>query len=68
MAGPNYPAPIVAIECMQKAAGMTRDDALQVEAEGFIKVANTPVATSVIGYFHERSIDREEGQRMGKTR
>ncbi|MDG1906879.1 MAG: fatty acid oxidation complex subunit alpha FadB [Arenicella sp.] len=51
MAGPNYPAPIVAIECMQKAAGMTRDDALQVEAEGFIKVANTPVATSLIGIF-----------------
>ncbi len=51
MAGPNYPAPIVAIECMQKAAGMSRDEALQVEAEGFVKVANTEVATSLIGIF-----------------
>ncbi len=51
MAGPNYPAPIVAIECMQKAAGMERDQALLVEAEGFTKLAGTDVATSLIGIF-----------------
>ena len=34
LAGPNYPAPITAIDCMQKAAGMTRDDAIEVEAKG----------------------------------
>ena len=51
MAGANYPAPVVAIECMQKAAGKSRDDAIKVEAEGFTKVANTSVATSLIGLF-----------------
>lgn len=51
MAGPNYPAPIIAIECMQKAAGMTRDDALLVEAEGFTKCTKTDVAKALVGIF-----------------
>lgn len=50
-AGPNYPAPIVAIECMQKAAGMNRDEALVVEREGFEKVAATGAAQSLVGIF-----------------
>ena len=51
IAGPNYPAPITAIECMQKAAGMGRDAALEVEAAGFAKMAATDVAVSVVGVF-----------------
>ncbi|MCL4125217.1 UNVERIFIED_CONTAM: hypothetical protein GTU68_003064, partial [Idotea baltica] len=50
-AGPNYPAPIVAIECMQQAAGMNRKEALEVEAAGFAKVAATDVAVSLVGLF-----------------
>ena len=42
-AGPNYPAPVVAIECMQQAATMSRKEALEVEAAGFSKVAATDV-------------------------
>ena len=51
MAGPNYPAPVEAISCMQKAAHMGRDDALKVEAKGFMKVGRSEVATSLIGMF-----------------
>ncbi len=51
LAGPNYPAPIVAIECMQKAAGKGRDEAIAIEADGFMKVAATEAATSLIGIF-----------------
>ncbi len=50
-AGPNYPAPVVAVKCMQKAASMGRDDALQVEKEGFVKVAATDTAQSLVGLF-----------------
>ena len=50
-AGPNYPAPIVAIECMQQAAGMGRDEALAVEAAGFEKVAGTDVTKALVGIF-----------------
>ena len=50
-AGPNYPAPVVAIECMQQAANMSRNEALEVEAAGFSKVAATDVAVSLVGLF-----------------
>ena len=51
LAGPNYPAPIVAIECMQNAAGLDRDEALALEAKGFAKCAETDVAQSLVGIF-----------------
>jgi 3-hydroxyacyl-CoA dehydrogenase / enoyl-CoA hydratase / 3-hydroxybutyryl-CoA epimerase / enoyl-CoA isomerase len=44
-AGPHYPAPVAAIEVMEKGAGTTRDEALAIEAAGFAKVAKTPAAT-----------------------
>ena len=51
VAGPNYPAPIVAIECMQQAATKFRDDALKIEQAGFQKVAGTSVSESLVGLF-----------------
>lgn len=50
-AGRNYPAPVSAIKAMQKAADKGRDEALQIEAETFAKMAATPVAFSLVGLF-----------------
>ena len=50
-AGPNYPAPVEAIKTIQKAANLGRDKALEVEAAGFVKLAKTSVAESLIGLF-----------------
>ena len=50
-AGPNFPAPVTAINCMQKAAGMSREEALQVEVAGFEKMAATDAAVSLVGIF-----------------
>lgn len=50
-AGRNYPAPVSAIKAMQKAADKNRDEALQIEAEHFAKMAQTPVAQSLVGIF-----------------
>lgn len=50
-AGRNYPAPVSAIKAMQKAADKGRDEALQIEAENFAKMALTPVAQSLVGIF-----------------
>ncbi|MDO8332752.1 MAG: 3-hydroxyacyl-CoA dehydrogenase NAD-binding domain-containing protein, partial [Pseudomonas sp.] len=50
-AGPNYPAPVEAIKTIQKAANLGRDKALEVEAAGFVKLAKTSVAASLIGLF-----------------
>ncbi len=50
-AGPHYPAPVTAIKVMQKAAGMSRDDALREEARGIAKMAGTLAAKNLIGLF-----------------
>lgn len=50
-AGPNYPAPITAIDCMQKAAGMPRDAALAVEAKGMAAMMSSSAAEAMVGLF-----------------
>ncbi len=50
-AGRNYPSPVTAIKAMQKAADKGRDEALQIEAEAFAKVAQTPTAQALTGIF-----------------
>lgn len=50
-AGKNYPAPVEAIKAMQKSAGMNRDQAIPVEIQGFIKMAKTTTADSLVGIF-----------------
>jgi 3-hydroxyacyl-CoA dehydrogenase/enoyl-CoA hydratase/3-hydroxybutyryl-CoA epimerase/enoyl-CoA isomerase len=50
-AGPNYPAPIAAIECMQNASTMERDAAIQLEAKGMAKLMSTDAAAAMVGLF-----------------
>jgi len=50
-AGKHYPAPMTALKCVEKSAAMTRDKALTVETKGFIKLAKTDVARSLVGIF-----------------
>ena len=50
-AGRHYPAPIAAIETVQHHASMLRDEAMQVEAHGFVKMAKTKVARNLVGLF-----------------
>jgi 3-hydroxyacyl-CoA dehydrogenase / enoyl-CoA hydratase / 3-hydroxybutyryl-CoA epimerase / enoyl-CoA isomerase len=50
-AGPNYPAPMLALKNMQAAAGLGRGAALEVEAQHFAKAAVTPQAAALVGLF-----------------
>jgi 3-hydroxyacyl-CoA dehydrogenase/enoyl-CoA hydratase/3-hydroxybutyryl-CoA epimerase/enoyl-CoA isomerase len=50
-AGPNYPAPVAAIEAMQRGAGLGRDAALAIEAAGFARMAKTPTAFNLVSIF-----------------
>ena len=50
-AGPNYPAPMLALRNMQEAATKGRDDALAIEAKYFAKAAVTPQANALVGLF-----------------
>jgi len=50
-AGPNYPAPITAIECMQKSATLGRDEAIAVEGAGMAAMMSTSQAEAMVGLF-----------------
>ena len=50
-AGPNMPAPMLALRNMQEAATLGRDAALEVEAKYFAKAAVTPQANAMTGVF-----------------
>ncbi len=65
-AGPNYPSPVVAIKCIQKAAGMGRDEALLVEQAGMTKVAKTETATSLVGLFLSDQMLSKKAKNWGK--
>ena len=65
-AGPNYPAPMVAIECIEKSATMNRDDALQVERAGFVKVTQSEAAASLVGIFISDQMLMKKAKGWGK--
>src|SRR5690606_14089642 len=50
-AGRNYPAPVAAIKAMQEGAKLSRDDAQKIEANTFIKLAQTSAAKNLVGLF-----------------
>ncbi len=51
VAGPHYPAPVKAVEAMQKASRMDREGALKVEAETFAFCAKTKTAECLVQVF-----------------
>lgn len=51
MAGPNYPAPVKAVETMQKAARLDREGALALEGETFAFCAKTKTAECLVQVF-----------------
>jgi 3-hydroxyacyl-CoA dehydrogenase/enoyl-CoA hydratase/3-hydroxybutyryl-CoA epimerase/enoyl-CoA isomerase len=51
LAGPNYPAPVRAVEAMQKAAGLDRTGALKLEGETFAYCAKTQTAECLTQVF-----------------
>ncbi len=50
-AGPNYPAPITAVQAMQEAATLDRAGALRIEHQSFIKLATSETAANLIQMF-----------------
>ena len=51
-AGGNYPAPVAAVEVMEKSAADERDAALEKEAVAFAALAKTPEAANLVSLFH----------------
>ncbi|MDH5175171.1 MAG: fatty acid oxidation complex subunit alpha FadB, partial [Gammaproteobacteria bacterium] len=68
-AGPNYPAPMLALKNMQEAATLGRDAALAVEAKYFAKAAVTPQANALIGVFlADQAVKKASGAWEKKSR
>jgi len=65
-AGPHYPAPVTAIKVMEKAAGMSRDDALREEARGIAKMARTLAAKNLVGLFLGDQLLAKTGKQLAK--
>ena len=50
-AGPNYPAPLAAIEAIEKGARKGRDEAPPIETEAFVRIARGPAAAALVSVF-----------------
>lgn len=49
--GPNYPAPLAAVNTMQSHATVSRNEAQLIEAKGFVKLVKTSVSENLINLF-----------------
>ncbi|MGL5973855.1 MAG: enoyl-CoA hydratase-related protein, partial [Aeromonas sobria] len=71
VAGKHYPAPMTAVKTVEAAAGMGRDEALVVEAQGFIKLAKTDVAKALVGIFlndqHIKALAKKAAKQAAKA-
>ncbi|MTD39129.1 fatty acid oxidation complex subunit alpha FadB [Erwinia sp. CPCC 100877] len=47
----HYPAPVTAIETIEAAAGLARDEALALETRNFVPLAHTDTARALVGIF-----------------
>lgn len=66
-AGPNYPAPVEAVNVVEKAARMSRDEALAVEHEGFANVALTSQAEALISIFLNDQVVKKVAKKAAKA-
>ena len=70
-AGKHYPAPIAAVKTIQKAAKCSRDQALAIETEAFVKLTQTPEALALSGIFISDQLLAKKAQALtqqaGKT-
>ncbi|PCJ47661.1 MAG: fatty acid oxidation complex subunit alpha FadB [Gammaproteobacteria bacterium] len=66
-AGRNYPAPMAAIDVIEKSAALNRDQALLIEHAAFAKLAKTSAATSLVGLFLNDQYLKKSAKTASKT-
>ena len=67
VAGPHYPAPVRAIETIQKGSSLLRDEALKIETESFAFLAHTKVAESLVQVFLGDQYLKKTSKNISKT-
>ncbi|MGS2722293.1 fatty acid oxidation complex subunit alpha FadB [Porticoccus sp. GXU_MW_L64] len=66
-AGKHYPAPLVAVDLMTKAASLDREGALVEESKAFAKVGETPQCRAMIGLFLNDQYLGKVAKKLAKT-
>ncbi|MCG9739308.1 fatty acid oxidation complex subunit alpha FadB [Shewanella insulae] len=66
VAGKHYPAPMAAVDVIEKAALSERAEALQVEHQAFVKLAKTDVAKALIGIFLNDQLVKGKAKKASK--
>ena len=66
-AGTHYPAPIEAINAMEKGAAHNRDDAIPFEIEGFVKMAHTHVAECLVSIFLSDQFNKKKSKAVARA-
>lgn len=58
----QYPAPMVALQCVKKGCNLPLADALKIEIDGIMQVAGTPISAALIGvFFMNNRLARDPG-------
>lgn len=66
-AGSHYPAPMEAVAAMQKSANASRQEAIANEIKGFVKLAKTSVAESLVGVFLSDQFIKKKSKSLTKN-
>jgi 3-hydroxyacyl-CoA dehydrogenase/enoyl-CoA hydratase/3-hydroxybutyryl-CoA epimerase/enoyl-CoA isomerase len=66
-AGKHYPAPHKMVETVSKAASYSRDEALNLENEGFVALAKTDACKAQVGLFLADQLVKSKGKRIAKA-
>ncbi|WP_261816363.1 fatty acid oxidation complex subunit alpha FadB [Vibrio gallicus] len=65
-AGPHYPAPMMAVKTIEAASRFSRDQALNIERDNFIKLTQTEAATSLVGLFLNDQYIKSQAKQSAK--
>ncbi|MBM7071074.1 fatty acid oxidation complex subunit alpha FadB [Shewanella sp. 202IG2-18] len=66
VAGKHYPAPMAAVNVIEQAHLLNRDEAVAVENKAFVKLAKTEAATALIGIFMNDQLVKGKGKKLAK--
>ena len=59
-----YPSPMEAITVMQKGAALTRDQAIDIEIAGFVRMTRTPTAGSLVTVFLSDQYNKKRAKQL----
>lgn len=66
-AGKHYPAPMTAVKTIEAAAGMARDEALELETASFVPLTRTNEARTLVGIFLNEQTVKGKAKKLAQA-